>query len=63
MELKTKFDQRLAISNSQIEKLERDKNDIGIKVPHLRKAIDESIWEISKLQTEEEVNELIHCQY
>lgn len=63
MEMKTKFDERIAISSSQINKLEREKNDISIKRPALRNAINESIGEISKLQTEEEVNELIHCQY
>lgn len=63
MEMKTKFDERIAISSSQIRKLEREKNDISIKRPALRNAINESIGEISKLQTEEEVNELIHCQY
>ncbi|XP_058759511.1 DNA repair protein RAD50 [Vicia villosa] len=56
MELKTKFDEKLEISNSQISKLEREKNDIGTKVSVLREAMDESIWEISKLQTEEEAH-------
>ncbi|KAI5406439.1 DNA repair protein rad50 [Lathyrus oleraceus] len=56
MEMKTKFDERIAISSSQIRKLEREKNDISIKRPALRNAINESIGEISKLQTEEEAH-------
>ncbi|CAK8567104.1 unnamed protein product [Lathyrus sativus] len=56
MEMKSKFDERIKISSSQINKLEREKNDISIKSPTLRRAINESIGEISKLQTEEEAH-------
>lgn len=63
MESKTKFDEKIANSQTQISKLDREKSDINTKFPVLKKTIDNSIWEISKLQTEAEVNELIHCQY
>lgn len=63
MELKSQFDERIANSQTQINKLEREKTDNDTKIPVLKKTINESIWEISKLQTEAEVNEFIHCQY
>jgi DNA repair protein RAD50 len=63
MEMKTNFDNKIAIADSHIGKLEREKEDISTKSKRLKKTVDESIWDISKLQTEIEVNEFIHCHY
>ncbi|XP_054820510.1 DNA repair protein RAD50 isoform X2 [Prosopis cineraria] len=52
MEWKTKFEERIAILETKIGKLEREMNDIDTKSSFLKKTIDDSIWEISKLQTE-----------
>lgn len=56
MESKTKFDEKIANSQTQISKLDREKSDINTKFPVLKKTIDNSIWEISKLQTEAEAH-------
>lgn len=55
MEWKTKFDQRIALLESKIGKLEREMNDLETKSSFLKQTINEYIWEISKLQTEAEV--------
>ena len=57
---KTKFEEKIAILETKIHKLERDMNDTETKSSFLKKAIDDSIWEISKLQTEAEVNKMMH---
>ena len=56
MEWKTKFEERIAILQTKISKLEREMNDTDTKSSFLKQAINDSIWEISKLQTEAEVN-------
>lgn len=56
MEWKTKFEERLDILQTKIRKLEREKEDIDTKSPFLEQTIKDSIWEISKLQTEAEVD-------
>lgn len=56
IEWKTKFDQRIALLESKIGKLEREMNDTETKSSFLKKTINESIWEISKLQTEAEAH-------
>jgi DNA repair protein RAD50 len=63
MEMKTNFDEKIAIANQHKGKLEREMVDINTKSKRLKETVDESIWEISKLQAEAEVNEFIHCQY
>lgn len=55
MEWKTKFEQKIALLESKIGKLEREMNDIEMKSSFLKRSINEYIWEISKLQTEAEV--------
>ncbi|XP_028772634.1 DNA repair protein RAD50 [Neltuma alba] len=52
MEWKTKFEERIAILQTKISKLEREMNDIDTKSSFLKQTINDSIWEISKLQTE-----------
>lgn len=54
-EWKTKFEERIALLESKISKLEREMNDTETKSSFLKRTINESIWEISKLQTEAEV--------
>lgn len=54
-EWKTKFEERIALLESKISKLEREMNDTETKSSFLKKTINEYIWEISKLQTEAEV--------
>ncbi|KAF8028011.1 hypothetical protein BT93_E0810 [Corymbia citriodora subsp. variegata] len=56
MEWKTKFDQRIALLESKIGKLEREMNDTETKSSFLKKTINEYIWEMSKLQTEAEAH-------
>ncbi|WJX33343.1 DNA repair protein rad50 [Trifolium repens] len=56
MEMKTNFDNKIAIADSHIGKLEREKEDISTKSKRLKKTVDESIWDISKLQTEIEAH-------
>ncbi|KAK3020639.1 hypothetical protein RJ639_046423 [Escallonia herrerae] len=50
LEWKTKFGEKIALLNSKIRKLEREMNDIETKSSLLKEGINESIWEISKLQ-------------
>lgn len=57
-EWKTKFEERIAILESKVSKLEREMNDLETKSSFLKQAINEYIWEISKLQTEAEVSHL-----
>ena len=59
-EWKTKFEERIALLESKISKLEREMNDTETKSSFLKQAINEYIWEISKLQTEAEVSETMH---
>jgi peptidoglycan hydrolase CwlO-like protein len=54
-EWKTKFEERIALLESKISKLEREMNDTETKSSFLKRTINEYIWEISKLQTEAEV--------
>ncbi|XP_057755081.1 DNA repair protein RAD50 [Arachis stenosperma] len=56
MEWKTKFEERIGILQTKISKLERDLNDIDTKSSFLKQTINDSIWEISKLQTEAEAH-------
>ncbi|CAJ2668179.1 unnamed protein product [Trifolium pratense] len=56
MEMKTNFDEKIAIARTQINKLEREKKDISTKSDCLKNTVNESIWEISKLQTEAEAH-------
>ncbi|XP_030533832.1 DNA repair protein RAD50 isoform X1 [Rhodamnia argentea] len=56
MEWKTKFDQKIALLESKIGKLEREMNDTETKSSFLKKSINECIWEISRLQTEAEAH-------
>lgn len=60
MEWKTKFEERIAVLETKIGKLDREMNDIDTKSSFLKQAITNSIWEISKLQNEAEVTDLIH---
>ncbi|GAB4844066.1 DNA repair protein rad50 [Ancistrocladus abbreviatus] len=53
-EWKTKFDERIAILESKINKLGREREDMGTKSSFLKNSVNECIWEISKLQTEAE---------
>lgn len=55
-EWKTKFEERIAILESKVSKLEREMNDMETKSSFLKQTINEYIWEISKLQTEAEVH-------
>lgn len=55
MEWKTKFDERIAVLESKISKLDREMNDMENKSNFLKKTIDNYIWEISRLQTEADV--------
>lgn len=57
-EWKTKFEERIAILESKVSKLEREMNDMETKSSFLKQTINEYIWEISKLQTEAEVRDL-----
>lgn len=54
-EWKTKFEERIALLETKICKLEREMNDTETKASFLKQTINEYIWEISKLQTEAEV--------
>lgn len=55
IEWKTKFDQRIALLDVKISKLEREMNDIETKSSFLKQTMNDYIWEISRLQTEAEV--------
>lgn len=57
-EWKTKFEEKIALLETKIRKLEREENDSESKITFLEKTLKESIWEISKLENEAEVNEL-----
>lgn len=57
-EWKTKFEERIALLETKISKLEREMEDTETKSGVLKKTLEKSIWEISKLQTEAEVSEL-----
>ncbi|MED6186718.1 DNA repair protein rad50 [Stylosanthes scabra] len=56
MEWKTKFEERIGILQTKISKLEREMNDTDTKSSFLKQTINDSIWEISKLQTEAEAH-------
>ncbi|KAK6914345.1 RAD50, zinc hook [Dillenia turbinata] len=53
-EWKAKFDEKVALLESQISKLEREIDDTETKSSLLKQKINDHIWEISKLQTEAE---------
>ncbi|XP_038720675.1 DNA repair protein RAD50 [Tripterygium wilfordii] len=55
-EWKTKFEERIAILETRISKLEREVNDTETKSSFLKQSINEYIWEIGKLQTEAEAH-------
>ncbi|PQQ05555.1 DNA repair protein RAD50 [Prunus yedoensis var. nudiflora] len=55
-EWKTKFEERIALLETKISKLEREMEDTETKSGVLKKTLEKSIWEISKLQTEAEVH-------
>ncbi|CAK9165618.1 unnamed protein product [Ilex paraguariensis] len=55
-EWKAKFEEKIALLESRISKLEREMNDTETKGSFLKQTINESIWEISKLQTEAEAH-------
>ncbi|KAM6544629.1 hypothetical protein CsatB_025365 [Cannabis sativa] len=55
-EWKTKFEEKVAELESKISKLERELTDQETKSSFLRKTTDDCFKEISKLQTEAEVN-------
>lgn len=57
-EWKAKFEEKIALLETKIRKLEREENDAESKITFLEKTLKESIWEISKLENEAEVNEL-----
>ncbi|XP_061369150.1 DNA repair protein RAD50 isoform X2 [Gastrolobium bilobum] len=56
IEWKTKFEERIAILETKISKLEREMADTDTKSSFLKQTIDDSIWEISKLQIEAEAH-------
>lgn len=56
-EWKTKFEEKIALLETKIRKLEREENDAESKITFLEKTLKESIREISKLENEAEVNE------
>ncbi|KAJ0034599.1 hypothetical protein Pint_25513 [Pistacia integerrima] len=55
-EWKTKFEERIAILENKISKLEREMNDKETESSFLKQSINDYIWEIGKLQTEAEVH-------
>ncbi|XP_052207378.1 DNA repair protein RAD50 isoform X2 [Diospyros lotus] len=55
-EWKTKFEERIALLESKISKLEREMNDTDTKSSFLKQTINDYIWEISKLLTEAEAH-------
>ncbi|XP_059632125.1 DNA repair protein RAD50 [Cornus florida] len=55
-EWKTKFEERIALSESKINKLQREKNDTETTSSILKNTITDYIREISKLQTEAEAH-------
>lgn len=60
-EWKTKFDERIALLESKISKLEREMNDSEAKSSFLKQSITNYIMEISKLQADAEVIPLVLC--
>ncbi|XP_055811220.1 DNA repair protein RAD50 isoform X2 [Solanum dulcamara] len=56
MEWKTKFDERIALLESKISKLEREMNDSEAKSSFLKQSITNYIMEISKLQADAEAH-------
>lgn len=56
MEWKTKFDERIAVLESNISKLEREMGDTETKISSREQLMNDYIWEISKLKTEAEVH-------
>lgn len=60
-EWKTKFDERIALLESKISKLEREMNDSEAKSSFLKQSITNYIMEISKLQADAEVIPLVPC--
>lgn len=54
-EWKTKFDERIALLELKISKLEREMNDSETKSSLLKQSMTDYIVEISKLQAEAEV--------
>lgn len=61
MEWKTKFDDRVAVLESNISKLEREMSDTETKISSRKQFMTNYIWEISKLQTEANVILLASC--
>lgn len=59
MKWKTQFDERIAILETKISKLEREMEDCDSKSNSLKKTIDASVEEIIKLQTEAEAHMLL----
>lgn len=55
-EWKNKFEERIAILESKISKLDREMTDTETKSSFLKQTISDYIWENSKLQNEAEVN-------
>ncbi|KAL5542789.1 hypothetical protein UlMin_010499 [Ulmus minor] len=55
-EWKTKFEERIALLESKISKLEREMNDTETKSSFLKQTINDYIWDISKLQNEAEAH-------
>ena len=54
-EWKSKFEEKIALLEIKIRKLEREKEDTDTKSSSLKQKVNGLIWEISKLQTEAEV--------
>lgn len=54
-EWKTKFEEKIALLESKISKLEREMNDMDTKSSFLKQTITDYIWEISRLQSEADV--------
>lgn len=57
-EWKTKFEERIAILEKKISKLEREIEDNETKSSFLEQSIKDYIWEISKLETEAAVKSM-----
>lgn len=55
MEWKAEFEKRIALLESKIRELDRERNDAEIKSSQLGLTITEYVREISKLQAEAEV--------
>ncbi|XP_027116885.1 DNA repair protein RAD50 isoform X1 [Coffea arabica] len=57
MEWKSKFEERIAILETKISKLNREMNDTETKISYLKETMDDYVRETSKLQTEAEVHQ------